>query len=208
MSHSVRHPLITLLTACACLLALALVPSLALANGEDVLRDCNDNGKLDKQYKQSEYRDAIENIPTDLDEYTDCRDVIRRAQLGLGTGGGGGSTSGGATAGAGGAATPGSGPGAGGASANATDALANATPQERAALAQTTAAGDVTGVRIGKELIRPKIGVSSSTSLPTPLAAIMALLAAAALAAGAIAMRNRFFRGPTSGRQTPAPGSP
>ena len=183
-----------LLALCACLVA----PAAAFADGDAVLRDCNDNGKLDKKYKQSEYRDAIENIPTDLDEYTDCRDVIRRAQLGLGGSGGGsnpgsGSGTDGTGAGSTGAGTGGS----GGSSANATEALQNATPQERAALEAKAAAGN-TAIRVGGELLEPgKLqfsGVSSSTSLPTPLIIMLALLAAAALATGGFVVRNRVHR--------------
>lgn len=181
-----------LLAVCACLAA----PTAALADGDAVLRDCNDNGKLDKKYKQSEYRDAIENIPTDLDEYTDCRDVIRRAQLGLGGSSSSGSGSGSGSSGTG---TPGQtgGPGSG-ASANATEALQNASPQERAALAAKAAAGN-TAIRIGGELLEPgKVrfsGVSSSTSLPTPLIVVLALLGAAALASGGFVVRNLVRRG-------------
>lgn len=181
------------------LLALAvalLAPAAALADGEDVLRDCNDNGKLDKRYSQGEYRDAIENIPTDLDEYTDCRDVIRRAQLGLngsgsgdGAGGSGGATGGGTGDSGGGAAGT-----AGTGSANATEALADATPEERAALEQITAGGG-TGVTVGEELLRPGSfgfdGVASSTTLPTPLIVLLVLLGLGTLGSGAYALRDR-----------------
>jgi hypothetical protein len=69
-------------------LALCLLPSAqAHASGNDVLKDCSTNGRLTKNYSQQEYRDAIANIPSDLDEYTDCRDRIRAAQLGLSGGG-------------------------------------------------------------------------------------------------------------------------
>ncbi len=202
-----RRSLAALIAGCTLVIAPA---SAHAANGEAVLRDCNDNGKLDKKYSQSDYRDAIENIPTDLDEYTDCRDVIRRAQLGLdnaGSGGGSGS-SGGATGGGGAAGGSASGGSTGGGNANATAALADATPEERAALEQTTAGGAQEGLRLGDEVIRPKIGVSSSTALPTPLVAVVVLLGGITLGWVGLAVRNRFFRGPTLGGQTPAPGAP
>lgn len=62
-----------------CLLTLA--PS-AVASGADVLRDCNDNGRLTKEYSQREYRQALAQMPSDLKQYTDCEGIIRRAQLG------------------------------------------------------------------------------------------------------------------------------
>ena len=77
--------------AALCLLAPATP---AHASGRDVLKDCSTNGRLTKKYSQAEYRSALANIPSDLDEYTDCRDQIRKAQLGLG--GGDGSAGGGA----------------------------------------------------------------------------------------------------------------
>lgn len=38
-------------------------------------------GKITGNYTQKQYREALRNIQTDLAEYTDCSDVIRRAQL-------------------------------------------------------------------------------------------------------------------------------
>ena len=63
------------------LLALALIaPSSAYAGSrERILRDCQD-GQMDGHYSQKEYADALSHMPTDVDEYTDCRDVIRGAQ--------------------------------------------------------------------------------------------------------------------------------
>ncbi|MGI8624130.1 MAG: hypothetical protein ACR2NB_11755, partial [Solirubrobacteraceae bacterium] len=57
------------------------VPSVALASTSDVIHvDCQD-GRIDGTYTQKQYRDALRTIQTALDEYSDCRDVIRRAQL-------------------------------------------------------------------------------------------------------------------------------
>jgi hypothetical protein len=55
------------------------LPAAAHASGADVIRDCADDGKLDKQYTQKELQDAERNLPSDIDEYTDCRQVIRSA---------------------------------------------------------------------------------------------------------------------------------
>jgi hypothetical protein len=65
------------------LLALALVVGVAPAYGSagDVIRDCSADGALNKHYSQSELTRALDQLPSDLDEYTDCRSVIRRAQL-------------------------------------------------------------------------------------------------------------------------------
>jgi hypothetical protein len=55
------------------------LPAAARASGSDVIRDCADDGKLDKQYSQKELQSADRNLPSDIDEYTDCRSVIRAA---------------------------------------------------------------------------------------------------------------------------------
>jgi hypothetical protein len=64
-------------------LAFALVVGTAPAYGSAgaVIRDCSEDGVLDKHYSQSELTRALDQLPSDLDEYTDCRSVIRRAQL-------------------------------------------------------------------------------------------------------------------------------
>jgi hypothetical protein len=65
------------------------LPAAAHASGSDVIRDCAQDGKLDKHYSQQELRDAYNNLPSDIDEYTDCRSVIR-ASMGIGSGNNGG----------------------------------------------------------------------------------------------------------------------
>jgi len=66
--------------ALAVLCGALLAPAGAQAATNPVLKDCAD-GKIDGHYTQSQYKQALRNIPTDVDEYTDCRDLIRRAQL-------------------------------------------------------------------------------------------------------------------------------
>ena len=58
------------------------VPAAARADGNAVIRDCADDGQLSKQYSQKDLRDAYNNLPSDIDEYTDCRSVIRAAMTG------------------------------------------------------------------------------------------------------------------------------
>lgn len=60
-------------------LAVGTVP--AFASAGDVIRDCSEDGVLNRHYSQSELNGALDKLPSDLDEYTDCRSVIRRAQL-------------------------------------------------------------------------------------------------------------------------------
>jgi hypothetical protein len=58
-----------------------LAPLAAQASSGDVIRDCSEDGSLERHYSQRELAGALDNLPSDLDEYTDCRTVIRRAQL-------------------------------------------------------------------------------------------------------------------------------
>ena len=76
------------LIAIAAVLLLGL-PAAALASGNDVIRDCAQDGQLNKHYSQKDLQDAYNNLPSDIDEYTDCRSVIRAAM-----GGGNGDTGG------------------------------------------------------------------------------------------------------------------
>jgi hypothetical protein len=58
------------------------LPAAAHASAADVIRDCAQDGKLDKTYTQKELQDAERNLPSDIDEYTDCRSVIQAAMHG------------------------------------------------------------------------------------------------------------------------------
>lgn len=183
-----------------------LAPAASAASGTKVVSDCADDSKLSKKYTAAEYADALKHIPTDVDEYTDCRDIIRRAQLGLGTGSGGGSGNGssgagagassggtgggtGGTAGSGAAATPGAtgGTAAPGNGLNDYDsALAGASPADRAAITQATGTAPA-AVQIGGEQLRStSLGrgeLGDLNSLPTPLVIVLLLLALGTLAA-------------------------
>ena len=55
--------------------ALAL-PAAAAADPDAVVRDCAADGTVDGKYSDSEKRAALDRIPADLDEYSDCRSVI------------------------------------------------------------------------------------------------------------------------------------
>src|ERR671930_101766 len=103
----IRDTLI-LLGATAVLLA---VPAVALASPQQVIRDCAQDGKLDQHYSLSDLKNAEKKLPTDVDEYTNCRDVINQAEV---TGSGdkgqaashGGAVGGGGKGGGGGGASP------------------------------------------------------------------------------------------------------
>ncbi len=204
---AMRRAALTLLLALAALAA----PSAALASSADVIKDCQD-GKIDGSYSQSEFASALRNIPTDVDEYTDCRDVIRRARLGAagsgaksrtsqpgGTvagGGGGGGAAGGGTAGGGATSAPDAG-------GSAKQLIASATPAEKAAVAQAQGA-DAAAVDVGGQRVSPdRAGLSpagAANVVPTPLVVALVLLGLALALGGVQTVRSRVLA-----RRTAAP---
>jgi hypothetical protein len=182
-------------------LAALVLPTAAVASPEGLIRDCQD-GTISGTYSARDYTDALRDIPTDVDEYTDCRDVIRRAQLGAA----GGSRSGTGSSGAGGASgsagtSAGGGAGGGGGTGRAPTAarvLATASPQERAAVREAIASGggaaplEVGGERIDPAAIARGAGTSSS-SLPGAVLVALVLLGVTALAGSAHALRTRVL---------------
>jgi hypothetical protein len=169
-----------------------LAPATALAGSNQLYRDCQD-GKIDGHYTQAQYQQALANMPADLDEYTDCRQVIRRAQLAAAGGKGGGSNgTGGGSTGAGGG---GSGNGGGTQGGARVDPLANATPQERKALAKAGVDGGKP-VKVAGRLVTPgALGFrnlsSGGNELPTPLLVVLALIAAGVLGYGGTMLWSR-----------------
>ena len=156
-------------------LACLLVPAVAAhASGRDVVRDCTDNGRIDSHHSSSDYNSALHNLPSDVDEYTDCRQIIEAAQrrdANRGGGGGGGAVSGGGLPGVGSPPPPSAG------------ANLPKTPGEAGALSQAAKGG--APVTVSGEPVTPGgSGVTTAGfrhSLPAPLIALLALLALAAL---------------------------
>ncbi len=178
------------LVATAMLLFL-LVPAAAHANYKDLLKDACRDQKVNGTYSQKDYRDALDNLPADADQYTDCRAVLRAAQLAAA---GAQGSSGGGGGGGGGSSQPSSVPAAGG------DPLATATPAEKAAVATATKQAaqtshgpvEVGGVRIEPSALGAGRPVAASISdLPAPLLAALGLLALAVLAAIALVVIPR-----------------
>jgi hypothetical protein len=178
-----------LLTTAAAVLALLACAAPALGSGKTVLNDCSDDEVLSKTYTQQEYRDALAQLPADADQYGNCRDIIARAQDAAATKGGSkGSGKGGSSAGA----TPGSGSGGGGegpSTAPASDQLAAASAEDRAAAAEAArapsgAAAGAEPVVIASDVGRAP-GSDAGAGLPTPLIVLLALLFVGALALAA-----------------------
>jgi hypothetical protein len=175
----------------ATLTLLAGPATAALASGRDVLNDCTDDEVMQKTYTQKEYSDALAQLQGDTDEYGNCRDVIRRAQLKAAAAGGAkkkDSTAGAAPAGGG----PSGGAGAIG-SAPAKDQLQAATPTERKAVEDARTANrsfQLDNTTVDPSKVGSVPGVTRVSDLPAPLIAVLALLLVAALALGAVRIRS------------------
>lgn len=167
--------------------ALAL-PALAHA---DPQRDCAGDGDLDKNYTNSQLRKALDDLDTGLDEYSNCREVIKAA-IASGSdkrsnGGGGGSGGGGGGSGGGG--------GGGG----------EVTPGEQQARANDNAELEaLTGdskdkepeVIVGGEQVKPGSNglfdlASASNDVPMPLLLTLIVIGLLAIAGGLVALRGR-----------------
>jgi hypothetical protein len=170
-----RH-LVICLTA---LFALA-IPATANASPQAVIRDCAEDGVLDHHYSNKDLQKAKQKLPSDLDEYSDCREVI-----GAAIGGGGGK----------GRASHGGGGGGGGKASTPHSQAAQAADQK--ALRNATKGKRRPEVTVGDQRVAPgKNGLfhlaSAENGMPTAL--LLALIAVAILAAGGAlwALRRRI----------------
>jgi tellurite resistance protein len=142
---------------CACLTSVARADA-----GEKIIERCT-HGQSLSGFSQQDYRRALQELPTEVEEYSDCGNLIRRAQL--------------AAAG-----------GHGGANGGGEALLRTATPlqpKEQSALKALPKTGSLAR-RIGGTLVRPGVVhanvASAFSSLPASLLAVLAFLLACALA--------------------------
>jgi hypothetical protein len=153
------------------LLVLASPPSARADVGATIIERCT-HGQSLGGFSQQDYQRALQELPTEVEEYSDCGNLIRHAQL-TAAGGGGGSSA-----------------GAGPAAAVATPL----TPTERSALRQVAKTGSAPQL-IGNEVIYPGVVhasvASALSSLPNSLLALLAFLLACALVLAGRAVRNR-----------------
>ena len=156
----------------AAFLALAVLfaaaPARASVSGEIINRCIH--GQPLSGFPQQAYREALANLPTEIEEYSNCSNLIRHAELS--------------------AASPESG---------AAEAASAAAPiplkaAERTAIGHATKAGSAP-IRIGGQLVDPGVVhtdiASALNSLPSSLLALLALLLACALVLAGRALRNR-----------------
>jgi hypothetical protein len=176
--RTVRHPKPALVLA-AILVALATAAVPAQANVAEKIIDRCTHGESLSGFTQKQYGEALKDLSAGTEEYSNCAQLIRQAQLaGAGAGHGG--------------AVPGA------ASTPSTRAAIAPTPSEQKAIAHAPSAG-AAPVRVGDQTIHPgvvPVSIDSAlNSLPTPLLATVAFLLIGLLLAAGAGIRNRIRHG-------------
>lgn len=179
------------------LLAAVLVPvGAARADSTDtIIADCVD-GQIDGSYSRGDLKKARNKIPSDIDEYSDCRGAIEDARLNSGSGG----STNGSTPGAPGGGTSGGGGGGPATPANPTGAVQEPSdpqnPTEKTAIDEATGRGG-SAVRFGAgSKITPGatgLPVDDRRSVPNSLLVALILLGTAALLGAVLAARARVL---------------
>jgi hypothetical protein len=179
-----------------------------------LLRDCTDDSVLQGDYSIAELRKAQKELPTDADEYGDCRDVLRRAiskaiaatktptptatpgSSGGGTGdnsgdsGGSSGNSGGGGGGGGGSSTPDTGQD----DQDAAILSAPSSPQDAQAVGSAAALGEeaIKAELVVRDPGNARLAASvGRNGLPTTMIAVLVLLAATLVAAFVPLIRRR-----------------
>jgi hypothetical protein len=169
------------------LVALLAVPSAAFASSQDVIKDCSEDGDIDGHYSRHELEQAENDLPSDIDEYTDCREAIRSAQEGRG-----GPHVAGVSSSGGGTGANGSGGAGGGNIAPTPDDTAELDRLTKAAHGDQAPELTVRGRRIGPGSGGLYTAAGAANQLPLSLMLIVIAVATTALTGGYLVLRRRF----------------
>jgi hypothetical protein len=162
------------------LTVLAVLAAPAAAHADPV-SDCAQDGKLDHQYSNGQLKKALDNIPSDLAEYSDCQQVISSAIHSSGKG------EGHAQAHDAGAGKP--------VSAKE-QAARNKDSQELAGITGDSGDPPTPDLQVGGQDVKPGSNglfdlASASNDLPVPLLVALIAIALLAVAGGVMALRSR-----------------
>jgi hypothetical protein len=166
---------LTAAPALAAVTLLAGAPAAQASEAQTIIEKCG-HGEPFSGYSQNAYREALKHMPTEISEYTDCANLIRKDELAAAGGGAGAAAS--------------------GASSNVALPL---TPSEQRAVQSAHNNGSAP-VRVGSVPIRPGVVhadiASAVNTLPHSLFAVLAFLNACALvlAVGEVGKRVRARR--------------
>jgi hypothetical protein len=192
----------------ALLAALLFAPVARATPPIEIQRDCADDGVLQGDYSASDLRKARSELPTDADEYSDCRDVLSRAianATGSDSGGGWNPSAGGDDSGSTGGSpsstptpTPDAETGDTATPAESSTPAPTPTPSDDTLLAQAAKAGDqpvdVAGKAVspGSSRLAAQVG---RTGLPGTTVAVLVLLCLALLTAVFLPLLRRLRGG-------------
>jgi hypothetical protein len=181
----------TLLLVLGLAAALLLAPAaFADSTTTKIIRDCADDGVLEGHYTPAQLRKARDNLPTDVNEYSDCGDVLSRALAADVSSPG---HSGGGASGAGGALASPAAPQYSDSVADSSGAVAPSNADDQKAVADASKQGGEGDVIEGRPLA-PAAAVGGRfgrNSLPATLVVVLVLLAGAALAVVVPTVRRR-----------------
>jgi hypothetical protein len=181
-----RKALAMLALLCACVAVFPAVGEAAVR--DDILKDCQD-GVLQGSYTPAQLRDARQNLPGDLAQYTDCDVVLRNSEIPSRPGTGGGGTGTQRAPAIPGAPTPI--PGVN------DDSIAVPGPEQAGLYADALKAGAKVE-EVDPKTLRPAGAIElnrSSNTLPPTLSYGLGLLALCGLVAGLSAWRRGRARG-------------
>lgn len=169
---------------------MAAAPALAY-NVSAVYKDCEAHGQLTGHYSRAQLQAALNGMPSEVAEYSDCQVLINQALLHLSSHGGQHGNSAGGLAGGGGGS---GGNGAGGSGkGSAGGGGAGTTGSSSTTGGRLTARGSGNAVTLAGSDVRPgSTGTGASgSSLPIALIVVLILLALTAVSGGAVAIRRR-----------------
>jgi hypothetical protein len=154
--------------------ALALCAPARADVGTRIIERCTAGESL-AGFSQQAYSQALREMPAEVNEYSDCANLIRKAELAAAGGGSGG--------------------GSGGGPGSVAASVAPPSPVEQQKLAGAASARPAS-VPLGGEAVAPGVVhadiASVASTLPTPVLALLAFLAACGLLGGGRAIGKRL----------------
>ncbi|HST56527.1 MAG TPA: hypothetical protein VLJ42_11645 [Solirubrobacteraceae bacterium] len=177
-----RKPVVALVLVAA--LSALWLPAPASADVTSTIISQCAHGQTPSGFSQAAYRKALQKLPTEVGEYSDCVKLIHRAQIATATGASSRSSTSGASAL----------PGTAGADTSGAALSTPITSVERTALSRAHRGGSAP-VQVDGAVVHPGVVhadiASAFSSLPTPLLVILLLLLVSALLLGGAILRNR-----------------
>jgi cobalamin biosynthesis Mg chelatase CobN len=186
-------PLIAFLVALAVPLGGLMAAGPAMAyNLSAIYKECEQNGQIDGHYSRAELQAAINQLPSEVSEYSDCQVLIQQALVRASSHKAGSDTtsSQGHVAG-----TTSGGKGGSGGSSGGTPAKTGSSKTNSG----RSGSANGNAVNLAGSNVRPgSTSAGGSSSLPVALIVVLVLLALTAVSGGVVAIRRRVNPGQTT----------